>query len=108
MSTFNSFPIPTVNSTIAVTATSQRVLLNGIGGVVLVKNIGSGECFIAAGDVTVTATAGAGTTDATDGSLSIAPGEIGTYSIPTSATYLAAVCATGITTTLRVARGDGA
>jgi len=108
MSTFNAFAIPAVNSTIAVTDTSQAVALNGAGGGVLVKNVGSSECFIAAGDSTVTAVAGAAATDATDGSMSVPPGEIAVYSIPQTATHLAAVCASGITTLLRISRGEGA
>lgn len=108
MSTFQPFAIPLVNSTIAVTDTSQRVALNGMGSAVLVKNVGSAECFIAAGSSTVVAVAAGAITDATDGSMSIPPGEIAVYCIPVSATHLAAICATGITTLLRVSRGEGA
>jgi hypothetical protein len=104
------FSIPAVNGTIAVTATSQAIALQGAGAVVLVQNVGSGECFIAVGDSTVTAVAAAATpaTDATDGSMSVPPGVVASYSVPLSATHLAAVCATGGTTTLRVSRGEGA
>ena len=103
-----SFAIPTVNGTVAVTTTSQAIALQGAGGALLVKNVGSTECFIAVGSSTVTATAAAAApaTDATDGSMSIPAGEIGTYSIPVTATHLAAVTASG-TTTLRVSRGEG-
>jgi hypothetical protein len=102
------FAFPAVNSTVAVTGTSQRIALAGSGNTVVVKNAGSTECFIAVGDVTVVATAGAGSTAASDGSFSILPGEIAAYTIPLSATYLAAICAGAGTTTLRVARGEGA
>lgn len=102
----NPFSIPVVNGTIAVTTSSQSIALQGAGMSLLVKNVGGGECFIAIGDSTVTATAGAAATDATDGSLSVPAGEIAIYSIPATATHVAAITASG-TTTLRVSRGDG-
>lgn len=102
----NPFPIPTVNGTIAVTSTSQAIALQGAGGSVLLQNVGTTECFVAVGDSTVTATAGTGTTDATDGSMSVPAGAIVVYSIPQTATYVAAVTAAG-TTILRVSRGSG-
>ena len=104
----NPFSIPVVSSTIAVTASNQRIALAGSGNTVVVKNAGLTECFVAVGDVTVVATAGGGSTAASDGSFSILPGEIAAYTIPLSATYLAAICAGAGTTTLRVARGEGA
>ena len=102
------FTFPAVNSTIAVTASNQRVALAGSGNTVMLKNAGSTECFIAVGDSTVTVTAGGGTTAASDGGFSVLPGEIAAYTIPLSATHLAARCAGSGTTTLRVARGEGA
>jgi hypothetical protein len=101
------FTFPTVSGTVAVTDTSQAIALQGAGKTVVLKNVGNNECFVAAGAASVTATAGAGITDATDGSFSIPAGEIGSYTINTDATHLAAVCATGLSTTLRVARGEG-
>ena len=108
MTTFNAFPLPAANSTIAVTSTSQAIALNGAGGAVMVKNLGSNECFIAQGASTVTVVAGGAATAASDGGFSVPAGEIATYSIPASATHLAAICASGLTTLLRVSRGDGA
>lgn len=102
------FSIPAVNGTIAVTTTSQRIALQGAGSVVLVANVSTVECFIAVGSSTVVAVAAAASpaTDATDGSMSIPPNTSATFSIPDTATHLAAVTA-ATTTTLRVSRGDG-
>ena len=108
MSTPQPFAFPTVSSTIAVTASNQRIAMVGSGNTVVVKNAGSTECFVAVGDVTVVATAGGATTAASDGSFSILPGEIASYTIPLSATHLAAICAGSGTTALRIARGEGA
>jgi hypothetical protein len=103
----NAFTFPTVNGTVAVTTTSQRVAMQGSGGSLVLKNVGGTECFVAVGNSTVTATAGTSATDETDGSFSIPAGEVGSYSIPVTATHVAAVTASG-TTTLRVSRGEGA
>lgn len=102
------FTFPAVSSTLAVTATTGRVALVGAGSVVMVKNAGSTECFIAVGSVTVTATAGGAITAASDGSFSILPGEIAAYTIALDATHIAGICAGSGTTTLRIARGEGA
>ena len=99
--------IPSVNSTIAVTSTSQRVSLSGVGSVLLLKNVGATECFVAAGNSTVVAVAGGSATAASDGSMSVAAGEIATYSITETTTHLAAICASGFTSLLRVSRGEG-
>lgn len=108
MSTPQPFTFPAANSTIAVTDTSQRVALpGGQTSTIVVKNVGASECFIASGDSSVTATAGGAATAASDGSFSIPPGEIGSYTISPIATHIAAICATGITTTLRISRGEG-
>lgn len=103
------FSFPPVNSTIAVTSTSQRIAMVGSGNQIVVKNLGTSECFIAVGDVTVVATAATtpAATVASDGSFSIPVGEVGTYTIPLGATHLAAVCIAAATTTLRVSRGEG-
>jgi hypothetical protein len=107
MTTFNAFPLPAANGTIAVTSTSQRIALQGTGGAVLLQNVGAAECFVAVGDATVVAVAGGAATAASDGAVSVPAGAIVIYSIPPDAGYLAAVCASGSTTTLRVSRGDG-
>lgn len=103
----NPFSIPTVNGTIAATASSQRISMPGTGGSIMIQNTGGTECFVAVGDSTVTATAGGSATAAADGGMSVPPGIIAVYSIPQTATHLAAICAAGGTTTLRVSRGSG-
>ena len=103
----NPFPIPDVNGTIAVTSTSQRIAMVGAGGSVLLQNVGGTECFVKVGDGTVTAVAGGSATLASNGSMSIPGGAIVTYSIPQTATHIAAICAGVGTTTLRVSRGSG-
>lgn len=102
------FRVAYVNSTIAVTTTSQSIAMQGAGPTVLVQNVGAVECFIAVGGSGVTATAAAASpaTDATDGSMSIPAGAIAVYTIPEVDTHLAAVTASG-TTTLRVSRSEG-
>lgn len=102
------FTFPAVSSTIAVTFANQRIAMVGAGATVLLKNAGSIECFVASGSSTVTATAGGAITAASDGSFSILPGEIAAYTIALDATHLAAICAGSGTTTLRIARGEGA
>lgn len=101
------FTFPNASGTIAVTDATQSIALQGAGKTVVLKNVGLSECFVAAGDSTITVVAGSGATDATDGGFSIPAGEIGSYTINTDATHLAAICAAGQTTTLRVARGEG-
>lgn len=98
---------PGLSGTIAVTATSARLNLSATAGPKLyVYNAGSSECFIAFGDSTVTAVAGGNTTAAT-GSMSVPAGAFFVIEIGLNATYVAAVCASGNTTTLRLTRGDG-
>ena len=101
------FPISTNNATIAVTSSSQTITLPGLGYVVKLGNLGSTECFVAAGAAAITATAGGSATSASDGSMSLAPGEVGTFALPAGAVALAAITAAG-TTTLRVSMGSGA
>ena len=101
------FPIPDVNGTIAVTSTSQAIALQGAGGSILLQNVGTTECFVKVGASTVTAKAGGAATLAADGSMSIPGGAIVVYSIPQTATHIAAICAGSGTTTLRVSRGSG-
>ena len=103
----NPFPIPDVNGTIAVTSSTQAIALQGAGGSVLLQNVGTTECFVKVGASTVTAVAGGSSTDETDGSLSIPGGAIVVYSIPQTASHIAAICAGVGTTTLRVSRGSG-
>jgi len=102
----NPFTLPTVNSTLAATTTSDRVALQGVGSVVRVNNVGTVEAFIAFGDSTITATAGGAATKASDGSGSVGAGATELFSVPLTITYAAGVTASG-TTTLRLSRGEG-
>jgi hypothetical protein len=96
------------SSTIAVTATSQRVALSQGNSAesVYLSNVGASECFIAFGDATVTATAGGSSTSASDGSMAIPAGFYGVIS-NVGQSNIAAVCAASNTTTLRVTPGTG-
>jgi hypothetical protein len=107
MTTFNSFSIPAVNGTIAVTTTSQRIALTGTGSSIRVANVTATEAFINVGDSTVVAVAGAGATQASDGAMSVPANSLGFYAVPGSATHVAAITAAG-TATLRISRGEGA
>ncbi len=97
---------PGQSGTIAVTAASQALDMSGTAGNnVYVANVGSTECFIKMGSSTVVAVAG-GSITGTGGGMSIPSGFTASLSIGTN-THIAAVCASGGTTTLRVTRGDG-
>lgn len=95
---------PGPSGTIAVTSSNARLALPKGGNNVYVANVGSTECFIAFGDVTVAAVAG-GNTTALAGSMSIPPGFTASLSMGAN-THIAAITASS-TTTLRVTRGDG-
>jgi hypothetical protein len=91
------FAIPAAAVTLAVTTTTGSVALAGTGSALRVCNVGGAECFLAAGSSTVTATTA---------SMSVPAGAIETFTIPITATHVAAITASG-TTTLRLARGEG-
>jgi hypothetical protein len=95
-------------STIAVTSTSQRVAFTGGNNVesIFLANVGTNECFIEFGSSTVTAVAGGSSTAASDGSMSIPSGFYGVIS-NVGQSNIAAVCAGGNTTTLRIMPGTG-
>lgn len=96
---------PGASGTIAVTATTQRVLVTGVGKTLYVTNVGTTECFITIGDSTVVAVAGAASTGM-GGGMSIPPGFAFAAGMDTN-THIAAICAAAGTTTLRFTRGDG-
>lgn len=93
----NPFSIPAAAVSLAVTSTTGNVALAGSGNQLLVKNVGATECFL---------TVGSSTVEATTANMSVPPGEIAVYTIPISATHVAAITASS-TTTLRLARGEG-
>src|SRR5580658_8980975 len=95
------------NATIAATSTSQSVAMGGSGTFYLFQNVGTAECFVAVGGVNVVAVAGGAATKSPDGSLSVPAGAIVIYSFVDSAQgYVAAVCASGNTTLLRISQGN--
>lgn len=94
-------------ATLAVTATSGRVVVNLNGAPqVELYNAGSSDCFIAFGDVTVAATVPA----TSSGSYPVPAGvtKIVTLLNPNAITNCAAICAGAGTTTLYVSPGVGA
>lgn len=102
---------PVTNSTIAVTSTTQNVALgatNVNATTVQVFNVGLKEAFIAFGGSSVTVTAQGAVTATNDGGTSIPAGALLSFSAYLPAiTHVAAICAAGETTTLRVCRGIG-
>lgn len=98
---------PGISGTIAATSASASLALTGNGPKLYVRNAGASECFIAIGDSAVVAVAGGAVTAAT-GSMSVGPGAFFVIEMGNFATHVAAICASGNTTTLRVTRGDGA
>lgn len=103
-------PDLTTTCTIAVTATSGRIpiALNGAVQIEL-TNAGANWCFVAWGDVTVTATAPASSA----GSYPLGPGQTKIVTIlqdsqlPDPITNIAAICAAGLTTTFYATPGVG-
>ncbi len=95
---------PGASGTIAATTTSQSVAVTGNGKTLYVANAGTTECFVAVGDSSVTAVAGAGSTGLA-GHMSVLPGTCFALSMDRN-THVAAITASG-TTTLRFTRGDG-
>ena len=102
------FKPSSTSSTIAVTSTSQAVALSDGNNAesVYIANVGTAECFIAFGNASVSATPGGSATNATDGSMSIPAGFHGVIS-SLGQTYIAAVCASSNSTTLRITCGSG-
>jgi hypothetical protein len=94
------------SSTIAATSTTQRVALGARTTNVYVANVGSGEAFVNFGDATVVAVAGGAATAASDGHMSIPSGFFGVIAT-SNQTNMAAICASGVTTTLRITPGEG-
>lgn len=99
----------TWNATIAVTSTSASVEMEGGGTSFMFQNAGSQECFVLGGPSNVVAVAGGAITASPDGSTAIQPGAIMVLSIPSlpAVPYIAAVCASGNSTLLRISQGTG-
>lgn len=84
-----------------VIATSTRILMPGTvasDGVVRVANLGPGPAAVALGDVTVVA--------ANNTSVVVLAGQVQYLAIPAGATYIAAIAAGGMNTTLNIATGN--
>jgi len=95
------------SGTISVTATSQRIQLNGNGVHVYVANVGANEAFICFGGSSVVAAAAGSATQQNDGvGMSIPPGFVGTINRGQN-THVAAICASGLTSLIRFTTGDG-
>lgn len=101
-------------NTLACTATSNSVEFTGNGTDFEVKNIGTTEAFIAWGGPAVTVAAGGSSTAQNDGGLSIPGGAILIYNATDlmvaqqgGPIYVAGICASGGSTTLRIAQGTG-
>lgn len=99
-------PLNAPSTTLSATATSARILLSsGSNNFVVLKNIGDNPVFLVAGDATVTATfPTAGTF--TDGTI-LASGEITTYSKDYLHSYVAYICAAGLSSTVVIQVGQG-
>lgn len=94
----NPFAIPEAAVSLNVTSTTGSTALVGTGMQIRICNVGGTECFVKVGTSAVTATTSA---------MSIPAGAIEVFTIPLTATHLAAITSVG-TTTLRIARGEGA
>lgn len=100
MAALNPFT-PGSSFSLFVSSVSARVALPATGGDTLrTINIGTAEAFINFGDSTVTATGG--------NNMSMPGSRVDVFTIPGSATNVAAVSTTGTTTTLRFTKGWGA
>src|SRR5690606_2095422 len=75
------------------------------GATVRVFNNGTNECFVNFGGSSVTATLG--NDKATQTGIPIAAGRESGFRLTTDATYIAAICNSGETTTIYVTMGDG-
>ncbi len=94
------------NGELAVTSTSKPLHLAGTGNAYLLSNGGTNPVAIAIGGSSVTVAFP--TADAVGGGLVILPGAIMTVS--TSAgedSYVAAICGSGLTSTLYISQGSG-
>lgn len=100
-----TFPIsPAYSNQIDATSTSTNVALSGVGKTLLVQNAGTDVAFLSVGtDDDVEA-------DATMPGLSfpVLGGSITSWTMPDGFTHVAAICASGDSTTLFVTRGEGA
>ncbi len=101
-------------NTLACTATPASVQFIGPGTDFEFKNVGTGEAFVAFGGANVTVTSGGTVSAANDGGLSIPAGAILIYNAADAMTaqqgagiYVAGVCASSVTTTLRITQGSG-
>lgn len=97
---------PGKSVSLATTATNQRLLVDGSGTVMRVANGGASVAYVALGKSTVTAvvpTTSGGDLYATP----VLPGEVAFFSCSVDDPYVAALCASGQTTTLFFSRGEG-
>jgi len=101
-------------NTLACSETSNNVKFSGASTDFEFKNIGTNEAFVDFGGSDVTVTAGGTNTAANDGGLSIPAGAILIYNATDKMVvqqggpiYVAGVCASGNTTTLRITQGTG-
>lgn len=106
--TLNLMPFTSYqNGTIAVTDVSAAIALGSQGDTVLLQNDGGATVYVALGDGSVAATAGGTATAANTGGLPMLAGAIFAILCAPGITHIAAICDTGLTTTLRVSRGKG-
>ena len=105
---------PEQQATVAVTAASASVQLGLVGDTILFYNDGTNMIFAKIGTATVVAVAGGTATLANDGDMWMPPGAVMGLRIDPSvnassggAVFVAAICAAGLTSTLRISRGSG-
>lgn len=109
---------PKINGTIACTDTSKNVslgvtLANGNRytdgpNTVQIVNSGTNEAFVAFGGSDVTVTAQGTITASNDGGSCVPGGAVLAFTANLPAeTHVAAICGSGLTTTLRLSRGYG-
>lgn len=96
----NPFIPSGATKSLAVTDSTGRVALTGPGrsASVRIVNAGASTAFVKFGGSTVEAA----TTD-----MPILPGTVEIFDLPESATYMAGICASGLTATLYATTGQG-
>jgi 2',3'-cyclic-nucleotide 2'-phosphodiesterase (5'-nucleotidase family) len=93
-----SMPAPGSVTSLSITTTTGRSIVDGTGGQVMFMNAGSTGCYVAVGDITV---------EATVNDIFIPGNTMRVFTVAGGTLYFAAITSTG-TTTLLCASGSGA